>query len=81
MAVAPSPRGTYVPSAPGKYRYGGTGGTSYEYAEPSYQVPVVPAAMADANMGVTGEANRVVPTSPWMPSLYRNAYRSHGDIP
>jgi subtilase family serine protease len=53
--------GTYVPPAPGKYRNGGGGGTSYIYPEPSYQDPVVPAAMADANMSVTGEANRVVP--------------------
>jgi len=37
------------------------GGTSYEYAEPSYQQPVVPTALADRNIGDTGEANRVIP--------------------
>ncbi len=37
------------------------GGTSYEYAEPSYQQPVVPASLADRNSGDTGEANRVIP--------------------
>jgi subtilase family serine protease len=49
---------TWLPTA---YDYGGGGGTSYEYAEPAYQVPVVPANLADRNQGVTGEANRVVP--------------------
>ena len=37
------------------------GGTSYEYAEPTYQQPVVPTALADRNIGDTGEANRVIP--------------------
>jgi subtilase family serine protease len=49
---------TWLPTA---YDYGGGGGVSYEYAEPAYQVPVVPAALADLNKSTTGEANRVVP--------------------
>ncbi|MGH3156778.1 MAG: S53 family peptidase [Streptosporangiaceae bacterium] len=40
---------------------GGGGGTSYQYAEPTYQDAVVPAALADRNASVTGEANRVEP--------------------
>jgi len=37
------------------------GGTSYQYAEPYWQQPVVPASLADRNSGDTGEANRVIP--------------------
>jgi subtilase family serine protease len=37
------------------------GGTSYEYAEPTWQQPVVPSDLADRNAGDTGEANRVIP--------------------
>jgi subtilase family serine protease len=37
------------------------GGTSYNYPEPYYQQPVVPAPLADRNIGDTGEANRVIP--------------------
>jgi subtilase family serine protease len=41
---------------------GGSGGyTSYNYAEPYYQVPVVPAALADRIESITGIAGRVVP--------------------
>jgi subtilase family serine protease len=49
---------TWLPTA---YDYGGGGGVSVHYAEPAYQVPVVPAALADLNKATTGEANRVVP--------------------
>jgi subtilase family serine protease len=41
---------------------GGSGGyTSYNYAEPYYQVPVVPASLADRIESVTGFAGRVSP--------------------
>jgi subtilase family serine protease len=52
---------TWLPAAPGAYDYGGGGGTSYEYPEPSYQVGVVPAALAERNSAITGIANRVEP--------------------
>ncbi|MBS1887631.1 MAG: S8/S53 family peptidase [Actinobacteria bacterium] len=51
--------GTWAPEAPGEYDYGGGGGTSNQYAEPWYQEPVVPAAIA-GRLG-TGRLNRVVP--------------------
>jgi subtilase family serine protease len=40
---------------------GGGGGTSYQYAEPSYQYGVVPSDLAARNASVTGEYNRVEP--------------------
>jgi subtilase family serine protease len=40
---------------------GGGGGVSYQYAEPTYQQGVVPAALAARNAAVTGEYNRVEP--------------------
>jgi subtilase family serine protease len=43
------------------FQAGGGGGTSYYYAEPYYQVPVVPTALADRNIAVTGVPARVVP--------------------
>jgi subtilase family serine protease len=52
---------TWLPPAPGAYDYGGGGGTDYDYAEPSYQEAVVPAALAERTSAVTGERNRVVP--------------------
>jgi subtilase family serine protease len=52
---------SWLPAAPGEYLYGGGGGTSYEYAEPSYQEGVVPAELAGRNTAVTGIANRVEP--------------------
>jgi subtilase family serine protease len=51
--------GQWLPPAPGEYDYGGGGGTSSQYAEPWYQEPVVPAAIA-GRLG-TGQLNRVVP--------------------
>jgi subtilase family serine protease len=51
--------GQWQPEAPGEYDYGGGGGTSNQYAEPWYQVPVVPQEIA-ARAG-TGGPNRVVP--------------------
>jgi subtilase family serine protease len=53
--------GTWQPPAPGAYLYGGGGGTSYNYPEPSYQQGVVPTALAARNQAVTGIANRVEP--------------------
>jgi subtilase family serine protease len=53
--------GGWVPPAPGKYIYGGGGGTSYQYPEPYYQQGVVPRALAERNSGTTGIANRVEP--------------------
>jgi subtilase family serine protease len=53
--------GTWLPPAPGAFLYGSGGGTSYEYPEPSYQLGVVPAALAQRNTAVTGIANRVEP--------------------
>ena len=52
---------TWDPGSPGAYDYGGGGGTAYDYAEPEYQVGVVPAALAARNSRITGEANRVEP--------------------
>ena len=52
---------TWTPPAPGEYLYGGGGGTSYQYPEPTYQEGVVPAALAERNSSVTGIANRVEP--------------------
>jgi subtilase family serine protease len=52
---------TWLPSAPGKYLYGGGGGTSFAYPEPSYQEGVVPAALAERNTSTTGIRNRVEP--------------------
>jgi subtilase family serine protease len=52
---------TWLPPAPGGYDYGGGGGTTYDYPEPSYQAAVVPAALAERNSALTGERNRVVP--------------------
>lgn len=43
------------------FQAGGGGGTSYAYAEPYYQTSVVPAALANRNDAVTGEATRVDP--------------------
>jgi subtilase family serine protease len=51
--------GQWLPPAPGEYDYGGGGGTTNQYAEPWYQEPVVPAAIA-GRLG-TGQLNRVVP--------------------
>jgi len=53
--------GTYLPPAPGVFDYGSGGGTSYRYLEPAYQSAVVPADLADRNIGVTGHAGRVEP--------------------
>jgi subtilase family serine protease len=52
---------TWTPPAPGEYLYGGGGGTSYQYPEPSYQEGVVPPELAARNTSVTGIANRVEP--------------------
>jgi subtilase family serine protease len=52
---------TWRPPAPGEFLYGGGGGTSYQYSEPSYQEGVVPAALAERNSSTTGIANRVEP--------------------
>jgi subtilase family serine protease len=51
---------TYLPAAPGAYDYGGGGGTSFVYPEPSYQTSVVPAALAGRN-AFTGVPMRVEP--------------------
>jgi subtilase family serine protease len=53
--------GTWLPASPGGYDYGAGGGVSYNYAEPYYQHPVVPTALAEANALVTGVLNRVEP--------------------
>ncbi len=52
---------SWLPPAPGEYLYGGGGGTSMVYPEPSYQEAVVPAALAERYSSLTGERNRVVP--------------------
>jgi subtilase family serine protease len=57
----PAKLNTWLPPAPGEYLYGGGGGTSYEYPEPSYQAGVVPAALAERNTAITGIPNRVEP--------------------
>ena len=46
---------------PGAFLYGGGGGTSYKYPEPSYQAGVVPAALANRNSSITGGPGRVEP--------------------
>ena len=52
--------GEWTPAAPGSYLYGSGGGTSGLFAEPSYQVGVVPDALAAQNH--TGDdRGRVVP--------------------
>jgi subtilase family serine protease len=51
----------WLPKAPGEYDYGGGGGTSYEYPEPSYQEGVVPTKLAKRNTKLTGIANRFEP--------------------
>jgi subtilase family serine protease len=53
--------GTYLPPAPGVFDYGSGGGTSYGYLEPAYQAAVVPSALANRNIGVTGHNGRVEP--------------------
>ncbi len=58
---ATATEGSWEPPAPGGYDYGGGGGTSYQYPEPSYQEGVVPPALAARNQAVTGIANRVEP--------------------
>jgi subtilase family serine protease len=52
---------TWTPPSPGAFLYGGGGGTSYEYPEPSYQKGVVPAALTERNSALTGIQNRVEP--------------------
>jgi subtilase family serine protease len=51
----------WVPAAPGAYLYGSGGGTSRLYAEPAYQVGVVPSALAKKNQSSPGALGRVVP--------------------
>jgi subtilase family serine protease len=53
--------GKWLPKAPGKYDYGGGGGTSYFYPEPKYQEGVVPSQLAERNSKITGILNRVEP--------------------
>jgi len=43
------------------FQGGGGGGTSYQYAEPFYQTPIVPSALALRNQAITGAPARVVP--------------------
>ena len=52
---------SWLPGPPGEFLYGGGGGTSYEYAEPSYQEGVVPQVLAERNSAITGILNRVEP--------------------
>jgi subtilase family serine protease len=52
---------TWLPAAPGNYLYGGGGGTSFQYPEPSYQQGVVPPGLAERNSPLTGIPNRVEP--------------------
>jgi subtilase family serine protease len=49
--------GRWTPAAPGRFFYGGGGGTSRLFTQPSYQTAVVPPALA----GKYGGAGRVVP--------------------
>jgi subtilase family serine protease len=49
--------GDWSPTPPGLYLYGGGGGTSKAFAEPTYQQGVVPESMS----GYWGGENRVVP--------------------
>jgi subtilase family serine protease len=58
---ASSQLGTWLPPAPGQWNGGSGGGVSFRYPEPSWQVGVVPTALADRNMSLTGMAGRVVP--------------------
>ena len=51
----------WKPAAPGFYLYGSGGGTSRLYAEPAYQVGVVPDALAELNQSTPGAKGRVVP--------------------
>ncbi len=51
----------WKPAAPGFYLYGSGGGTSRLYAEPSYQVGVVPDALAAQNQATPDARGRVVP--------------------
>jgi subtilase family serine protease len=53
--------GKWLPKAPGAFLYGGGGGTSFEYPEPSYQEGVVPQVLAERNSKITGILNRVEP--------------------
>ncbi len=55
----PSEVGKWEPEAPGRYDYGGGGGTTNQYAEPWYQEPVVPRDLAEK--AGTGGLNRVLP--------------------
>jgi subtilase family serine protease len=50
-------KGDWSPAPPGNYLYGAGGGTSRIFAEPWYQVPVVPTSLS----GYFGGAGRVVP--------------------
>jgi subtilase family serine protease len=49
------------PLTPLTFQGGAGGGTSYTYAEPFYQAPVVPSTLALRNQAVTGVPTRVVP--------------------
>ncbi|MHB8399689.1 MAG: S53 family peptidase [Candidatus Limnocylindrales bacterium] len=51
---------SWSPPPPGAFLYGSGGGTSRLFAQPSYQVGVVPTLMATAN-GARAQAMRVVP--------------------
>jgi subtilase family serine protease len=53
--------GSYAPPSPGAFLYGGGGGTSYQYGEPSYQDGVVPTVLTERNSKITGVRNRVEP--------------------
>jgi subtilase family serine protease len=53
--------GKYIPAAPGKYDYGGGGGTSWQYPEPSWQKGIVAKRVTTRNAPVTGRSGRVVP--------------------
>jgi subtilase family serine protease len=53
--------GKYLPPDPGGYDYGGGGGTSYQYAQPYYQVGVVPAALSERNATSGSTPARVEP--------------------
>ena len=50
-------KGDWSPAPPGNYFYGAGGGTSRIFAEPWYQIPVVPTSLS----GYFGGAGRVVP--------------------
>ena len=53
--------GSWQPAVPGDWLYGSGGMTSYVYPEPSYQLGVVPLALARRNRSFTKIANRVEP--------------------